>query len=1209
MNIILRFFLILICSTLLMQKNFAQQINKQDSIACVQLGEKVLHYFKSQKIDSAIMYAKQNVACIEKTYGKKSLLYADGLFALAFIYDNKKNYADAELLLKEAMLIVKNAKGTEHANYIQYLEKLIDVCYNQKKFNDAISLAKELIEIYKKLNGTDNINYIGAIHRLAFLYDKSNNFEKAEEFYNEELTIVRRIKFTSDPIYILRLYELTLFYLDFNKYVKALPLFNEIITIISNAKNSTDRTIIKLSNEYFKIIKSAEWYNKRADYYAAELLYKIALAFQKKEEKITVNYSYVLNKLAGVYYEMGKYNIAEQTYKEILAVVKQTEGVGLNYAINLNNLAEMYRLIGRYSEAEPLIIEAINIIQTKEGKDNSEYGTFINNLALLYRDMGNYKEAETLFKEAIQIAKKKKGAEHEYYASSLNNLGTLYFLMGNYAGAETLYIESYNIRKKKINIDAVSYTFSLMSLGNLYRSMSNYTDAEKYLNEAVTIRKKVLGEEHPDYAESLNDLAGLYEDMSLYADAENLYKQSLSIREKILGNESKSYAIALNNLAHLYERTKNYAAAEPLYKQSMATRKKLYGSESKSYAIALNNLAALYSSINNYTAAEPLYKESLSIRKKLFGSESMDYSNTLNNLSILYYHSNQFSKWKDIIQTTIQSENNNKQTLLQNFSETEKETYLNDNDYMYKIYLSMLHHFQYNKTNSFYQTTTAKQGWLLQGKQLLNSYAINSSNTSVKTILTKWQNTNKLYARAIQIRKDMQEEYGLNEDSLFKQTQTLEKQLIAALPELQNVIKSTGYTAKDVSTKLKTNEAVIQWVSFKYYSQKQWTDTVFYAAFIITKNDTTPTFITVFNEKQLQVLLKNYHGTTGRSSIKKQENKNAINTDVALYNLIWKPLLPYLKNTNTIYNLPAGLLHKVSFAAITDSSTQKQLIDMYELHQLLSINELINPLKGSTKNNSIILMGGADYDAKINSVSNNNSTSTQPMYRNAISENKNIHFSYLQGTKNEIEIVSQQIKNSIWQFKNFEGITATEDNFKQLNGSQAPRILHIATHGFYFPPKKEKLMTNVNDEEDNNAKDFPLLRSGIVLSGANNYWGKDTLLEGKEDGILTAQEISNMNLLNTELVVLSACQTALGDINASEGVYGLQRAFKMAGVKKLIISLWEVPDAETAELMQLFYSNVFKGESYYTAFRKAQKALKEKYKDPTKWAGFVLYGE
>lgn len=169
--------------------------------------------------------------------------------------------------------------------------------------------------------------------------------------------------------------------------------------------------------------------------------------------------------------------------------------------------------------------------------------------------------------------------------------------------------------------------------------------------------------------------------------------------------------------------------------------------------------------------------------------------------------------------------------------------------------------------------------------------------------------------------------------------------------------------------------------------------------------------------------------------------------------------------------------------------------------------------------------------------------------------------------------------------------------------------------------EKELFLKNESEMQDNflsmlhyfskanTNNDFPLLRSGLVLSGVNNYWGKDTILENKEDGIVTAQEISNLNLLNTDLVVLSACQTALGDINGSEGVYALQRAFKMAGVNKLLLSLWEVPDTETAELMQLFYSNFFKGDSYYSAFRKAQLTLKAKYKDPTIWAGFVLVGE
>jgi CHAT domain-containing protein len=463
--------------------------------------------------------------------------------------------------------------------------------------------------------------------------------------------------------------------------------------------------------------------------------------------------------------------------------------------------------------------------------------------------------------------------------------------------------------------------------------------------------------------------------------------------------------------------------------------------------------------------------------------------------------------------------------------------------------------------------------------------------------------TNRQYAQAIQLTTEKRKLNNINVDSLQEQSQTLEKQLIAALPALQSVIATTGFTGKQVVAKFKPKEAVVHWVSFQYKSPKQWTDSTLYAAYIITPKDTAPKFVTVFEEKQLQALLKNYHGGSGRSTIKKDNNSS--NNDHALYQLIWQPLLPYLQGATTVYNLPSGLLHKISFAALTDS-TNKSLIEQYELHQLLSINELVNPLQISTPAKTIALFGGANYNVAANTTSTNY-VATPPMYRNA-TNNKTIQFNYLQGTKTEVETVAANAKNTNWKVQTYTNTNASEDNFKNLSGENAPKILHIATHGFYFPPTKTK-PTNFITEDKNTPKDFPLLRSGLVLSGVNNYWGKDTLLENKEDGIVTAQEISNLNLLNTDLVVLSACQTALGDINGSEGVYGLQRAFKMAGVKKLLMSLWEVPDAETAELMQLFYSNVFKGETYYTAFRKAQLALKAKYKDPTKWAGFVLVGE
>jgi CHAT domain-containing protein len=181
---------------------------------------------------------------------------------------------------------------------------------------------------------------------------------------------------------------------------------------------------------------------------------------------------------------------------------------------------------------------------------------------------------------------------------------------------------------------------------------------------------------------------------------------------------------------------------------------------------------------------------------------------------------------------------------------------------------------------------------------------------------------------------------------------------------------------------------------------------------------------------------------------------------------------------------------------------------------------------------------------------------------------------------------------------------ASEGHLKALEG-RSPQIIHIATHGYFLPGGNDTLRKEAGLFNQFKTASNPLLRTGLIFAGANYVWSGKKPVEGIEDGIATAYEISQLDLNTTELVVLSACETGLGDINGSEGVYGLQRAFRMAGVKKLIVSLWQVPDKETSELMTLFYSNWLKGSSIRDAFSKAQKEMRKKY-TPYYWAAFVL---
>jgi CHAT domain-containing protein len=189
---------------------------------------------------------------------------------------------------------------------------------------------------------------------------------------------------------------------------------------------------------------------------------------------------------------------------------------------------------------------------------------------------------------------------------------------------------------------------------------------------------------------------------------------------------------------------------------------------------------------------------------------------------------------------------------------------------------------------------------------------------------------------------------------------------------------------------------------------------------------------------------------------------------------------------------------------------------------------------------------------------------------------------------------------------------AMEESFASLSGPLSPSLIHLSTHGFYFPDtlanenRKNITYTSGGDIQFRYSGD-PLLRSGLLMTGANLTWKGLPGPDGMEDGILTAREVSNMNLMNTQLVVLSACQTGLGDVNGSEGVEGLQRGFKMAGAKYILMSLWKVPDNETTGFMVAFYDSWLSGKNFRDAFHVAQVAMKTKYPgEPFKWAGFVL---
>lgn len=353
-------------------------------------------------------------------------------------------------------------------------------------------------------------------------------------------------------------------------------------------------------------------------------------------------------------------------------------------------------------------------------------------------------------------------------------------------------------------------------------------------------------------------------------------------------------------------------------------------------------------------------------------------------------------------------------------------------------------------------------------------------------------------------------------------------------------------------------------------------------------------------------LIKPYiqnQGVTGRGAIVTSDIKN-VSAYRKLYQLIFQPLALYLKNVKRIYISTDGLLNKIAFASLQDASG-KYLIDRYELRFLLNTRDVASKKNVMLKagNLTCALFGGAIFDATTSTVKDSllASRSLPRGLRGSSS------WDYLPGTLSEVQSINSILKGQHWSVAAYTDMQASEKNFKDKGGANAPAIIHIATHGFYFPLQRHftnsaRTIPSVYQDAEN-----PLMRSGLVFASANKSWLGAVVAEGDEDGILTAYELANMDLSNTQLVVLSACETGVGQIMNGEGVFGLQRALRQAGVKKMIVSLWPVSDKETAEMMEHFYSALAISKNINASFRLAQAKMRSKYPDkPALWAGFLL---
>ena len=978
------------------------------------------------------------------------------------------------------------------------------------------------------------------------------------------------------------------------------------IDIIDSIYGTKYINYIKLLNELGNLYHDSEEYEK------AEKVYLRALQICEDDKKYNEDYILSLDNIASLYCDLGRYFEAEKYYMDAISQQTQLFGEFHSNSIYLYaNLALLYKDQGDFKKAHLYLTKSKKLCEKFEGKDNPLYASILYNLGDIYSRQGLYLEGGEYFKESLKIREKVLDRSHPDYVSSIHSIGVLYELSGNYKEAERFQLEALRKTKDLFGDSNSQYAGYLNDLGILYKELGNYSVAEQYFLESLITYKKVFGELHPSYAKVLSNLSDLYFIIEDYKNSSIKAVEALGVRIKIYGSMHPMCASSLCDIGNLYSRAGKFYEAEQSYISALKIQKDKLGELHPDYATTLHCLGLLYATRGDYSKSENCLLEVLEIRRKVHNDD--DYKISLNDLGFLYSMRGDYTKSEKYILESNIIKKKDYLSSLNYMTEHERGQFwskLQESfEYTYPLFTYRYHFTKPSISTFAYDNELFRKGLLLNSADAVRRSILESGDSA---LIKQWYELTS--AKQVVMHMEENEPQSQVLEKYRNRADSLEKQMTISSAVFRESKEQWNINWESVKKQLSRNEVAIE-----YFSAPLSQDSTMYCALLLRHNSKYPELIPLFEGKEVTDIMSTINESIDNSLLYNYNKFGA-----TLSEKVWSKILPRVKEGETIYFSPSGLLHQLAIEFLPVDSA-RTMSDVYNMLRLSSTREIVtNKSKESYK--SAVVYGGVHYDLD-NETMLTESNHYQELKHRSL-ENDSINrgkVDFLSGTKEEAEKINKLLADNKIEAKIFKTKIANEESFKSLSGKHN-NILHIATHGFtwtdstareqdYFADRMK--MQQMGDNKMRGPIIDPLDRCGLLFAGANTaLQGKSKELpQGVQDGILTAKEISLMDLRGAELVVLSACETAQGDIT-SEGVFGLQRAFKMAGTKTIIMSLWKVDDNATQLLMTEFYTNwITKKQPKREAFRNAQNAVryyKDEYGDyiyinkPYYWAGFIM---
>ena len=1151
------------------------------------------HFVRIEDYSTAIDFYKQVLSIQEVTDGRENADYASTLRIIGDCYYNLEDYSASLEQYKNALTINEGLYDKDDVRCASLINDIADCYYYLDNLDAALDHFKQSLKIYEETYGQNHQECLRSLDNVGFCYKELGNYTDAIEHYKRALTIDEQLLVEDNTNHLSRLFLIARCYYALGNYTEAL----EYLTLYDKSYGKEDIDLVDCLNDI-----GACYYNL-GDYAESLTSYQRALAIYNENDNIKDSgYATSLRGIGNNYYVTGDYVTSLKYHKLALEGYEKVMGrEHPDYAISLGDIGDCYEELAEYVTAMDYYQQAKDIYENYS-RENLGYADCLERIGNLFAVFGDYTSAMEYYRQVLTLREKTLGMEHPDYAVVLYNIGLCYNDIGYYIESIEYLRRALSIQEKTLGKDHPEYADCLGAIGESYCDLGDYAIALDNIQQALSITEKAFGREHPDYANKLLNIGVCLYDMEDYKAAIEYLKQAKDIYELVFGKNHPRYTIALNDLGACYGGLGDHNKALVFFHIALSINETLVGKNHPEYAKCLTNLGCSYEGLGDYTTALEYFQQAFTIYETFYKKNHPEYANGLENLGECYYlmgdvtnASSYYITYLDVISSYVTSA----------FSSlTEPKRTLFWNKYG-KFFTSQLYSISTSIHSS--QMNCAAYNGALLGKGLL----LNAETEMRKLILESGdeeilQMFNDIQQSRIRLDKLYEDSVGKNSqiDSLNNDIEKRQQELMKRSKVFGDYTRNLAMKWTDVQSALGKKDIAIE---FETYTRQ---DTTFYIALTLRPGYTEPHLVELFNSEDLKGVRARYDKETGMRDYYSSSS---------LTKLIWERLSDELTGVKNVYFSPAGELNNIGIEYLLDEDGVHLVSEKRNYYRLTSTRELVKESKSSKMANATVY-GGIRYDITPDTRLTGEESESELLASAATrswlptGELSRARWDYLPGTKEEADAISSTLFSRKVHNDLIEGEASTEESFKALSGAKND-VIHIATHGFYWTETEattgdvETSSFALDGQHNSPKEDKALTRSGLLFAGAQNtFEGKEIPID-VEDGILTAKDISRMDLRGTELAVLSACQSGLGEVTG-DGVFGLQRGFKKAGVQSLVMSLWKVSDEATKIMMTRFYENLARGRSKYDSFQEAQNYLRKYdgglYDEPEYYAAFVL---